>query len=786
MTSFPTCQVSPDTYDGHDINDGTIYRAWLNADVLHLPDGSLIEAAVDFDWAYFVGSEKTARTFRLHIQIQDESDYEECVLELNEWFATQSGEEQYLIAEWVGTPTTRRIACRPINTKLDDGFFYTVTLRALRPYWENNSLETETWAITASSDTQAVTNQGNVNCNPTLKITGTAIPANTWRFQRPVSVWNNVETALAHYPLELTGGGWDTAALVAVAAKATAIDDAGNITDADTTITADDTTDFYTSGLIIIDDEQIFYDSKDATSFIDCARGVGGTTAAAHLDNAAINQSECFADGRDIRVTLDDVEIPRWFGAAAGAETGPNDDGTLIWGVPFEIPAQNDWDSAGELVTLGTDFARDKDVTADSAAAGSPGSNVTDGFDGTYWHADIGETDGTLIIDLGSLMKINRVRLFHPNSTDAPKDYTIETSEDGIGAYDLRATVDNSTKGKYTNHSFAPVTCRYVKVDVTTVQATGDGLRIGSVNVYFVNHRLRIKYGNCLSGEYDGSDDQKPMFELDSSLNGYWDYDDFFDAANPNRAGVWQVIDYQSAGLQRAYPTTQDGVYAALCTVLGVANKTSATAQFRDAYRLNQPCGISEVLHSGYTKQNPDYRRWRLLSVPELGDVIAEYECTVSSLSVWTAYGPETTTLSQTAIAIVFYHWLMVASDTAMYAEATDVKVTFVNEPTVTLLAAAYLPNSQLIDCEIYNQTTEQSIFIAGMVETDQDLIIDCEDWTVVRDDTGVNEIAMLSMEPNTVRSRWLELEPGENTLEYVETGVAGVTIEIEWRSRWL
>ena len=773
------------TYDDHDINDGANYEAYVDANLLSAPDGEPIVAEVDFDWPYFVGSTKTPRTFRLRIFILDETNVEERQEELKGWFNTQRGDEQYLIATFKTAPADRRMACRPIRVDFQ-GMQCIVVLDAMMPLWEANTLETETWTITASSDTQAVTNQGNENCNPTLKIKGTAVPADTWRFQRPVSALNNVKTALANYPLELTGGGWDTAALVSVAAKATAIDDAGDITDADTTITADDTTDFYAAGLIVIDDEQIYYGSKDATHFLECVRGVGGTTAAAHLDDAAINQSECYADGRDIRVEFKGVESPRWFGAAAGAEFGPNDDGTLIWAVISEIPAQDALDSAGELVTLGDDFAQDKDVTADSAAAGSPGNNVTDGNAITYWHADIGETTGTLIIDLGEQKKINRVRLFHPNSTDAPGDYTIETSEDGIGAYDVQATIDNSETYKYTNHDFAPVTCRYVKVDVTTVQATGDGLRVGSVNVYFVDYKLRIKYGNCLSGEYDGKDTKKPMFELDSSLNGYWDYDDFFDAANPSRSGVWQAIDYQGAGLERAYTTTQDGVYANLATVLGIANKTSATTVFRDAYRLNNPCGVSEVVHSGFSKQNPANRRWQLRSIPELGDVVVEYELAVSTLDVWTAYGAETTTLGQTALAIIFTHWILVPGDTAMYAEATDVKVTFVNEPTVTLLAVTYLPNLQSIDCKIYNQTTEQSIFITGMVETDQDLVVDCENWTVERDDTGVNEIAMLSMEPNTVRERWLELQSGVNILEYVETGVAGVTIEIEWRSRWL
>lgn len=782
--------ITPSTYDGNTINNAS-YKPYLVSDEMNPPEGQPIWGDIDFDYPVFIGNKRTYKDHTLVIDmIGGTTNQARGTLrnQLVQWFNPMSGDEQYLVGEWdASTITTRRIACRPLKPQFT-GNIATIKLRSFKPYWEANAEQTVTWNISASSDTQAVVNDGNVRVAPTIKIKGTSVPLNTWRYRRPVMAWNNVRTALANYPLQLTGGtaGWDTAALVANSGTATAVNDAGNITDSDTTITVDDASSFYASGLILIDSEQIYYASKDATNFLGCVRGVGGTTAAAHLDNADVYQSECFADGRDIRVTLDGVEIARWFGAAAGSSKGPNSSDTYVWAVIPTIPAQNALDSAGELVTLGTDLALGVDVTASGAAAGAPGANVVDGSDATYWHAEIGATTGNLVIDLGASKTINRVRLFHPNSDDAAKAFTIQTSPDDV-TYTTQVTVtSNAALGQYSNHDFEPVACRYVKVDVTAVQTGGDGLRIGSVNVYYVNHRLQIKYGNCNVTKYVTDDTQKPMFELNTSANDSWDYNDFYDADNPNRAASWEPIDYQGLELQRHYPTSQDGAYAAVAAALGVANHTSTTTQIRDGYQLNQPCGISSVDHQGYTKQNPDYRRWRLLSVPSVGDVVAEYENTDTTLSVWTAYGSVTTTLTQTAIAIIFYHWIKATSDTAMYAEATDVTATIVDEPTVTLGAAEYFPSTQSISCKLSNNTLDQAIYITGEIENNQNMVIDCENFTIEEEDSGQRHPNMVTLADGAVRSRWLELAPGSNTLEYVDTSVVGVTIEIDYRSRWL
>lgn len=71
----------------------------------------------------------------------------------------------------------------------------------------------------------------------------------------------------------------------------TLINDAGNITATDTTITVDSTTAFPEQGRIKIEQEEILYTGKTAVAFTGCTRGQRGTIAATHADNVRIHNA---------------------------------------------------------------------------------------------------------------------------------------------------------------------------------------------------------------------------------------------------------------------------------------------------------------------------------------------------------------------------------------------------------------------------------------------------------------------------------------------------------------
>lgn len=76
------------------------------------------------------------------------------------------------------------------------------------------------------------------------------------------------------------------------AGASTAINDGAGITSSATSITVDDTTNFPSMGRILIDNEQILYFNKTATTFTQCVRADGGTTAATHADDASIYEGK--------------------------------------------------------------------------------------------------------------------------------------------------------------------------------------------------------------------------------------------------------------------------------------------------------------------------------------------------------------------------------------------------------------------------------------------------------------------------------------------------------------
>ena len=98
----------------------------------------------------------------------------------------------------------------------------------------------------------------------------------------------------------------------------TAINDGSGIDDSVVTITVDSTTDFPTAGTMKIDNEYIAYTGKTDTTFTGCTRGSRSTTAASHLDNAAVTITTYAKSMRAFRsflvalnITQNDISFPR-------------------------------------------------------------------------------------------------------------------------------------------------------------------------------------------------------------------------------------------------------------------------------------------------------------------------------------------------------------------------------------------------------------------------------------------------------------------------------------------
>lgn len=163
------------TWDSHAINDVTNYQAVIQpgnampsatATFIDLGRGNPILAGKILDGGYF--------TFKIILRGNIETQRDE----LNKWFRPNDFTLRKLVAldkdngdkDWYleGYPVTPPLAGEKISE-------YSITLALSSPYWIENDLNTNTWSITADTETEVMTNVGNVAALP--KITLTAINA---------------------------------------------------------------------------------------------------------------------------------------------------------------------------------------------------------------------------------------------------------------------------------------------------------------------------------------------------------------------------------------------------------------------------------------------------------------------------------------------------------------------------------------------------------------------------------------------------------------------------------
>jgi hypothetical protein len=107
-----------------------------------------------------------------------------------------------------------------------------------------------------------------------------------------------------------------------------------------TTITVDDTAGFPATGLILIDSELITYTGLTATTFTGCSRGVEGTVAASHSDNAVVYAANDFNGWGEDASNAQGAQLRLWSQATYGEYLmfNPRNEGIYMW-VPTYTPS---------------------------------------------------------------------------------------------------------------------------------------------------------------------------------------------------------------------------------------------------------------------------------------------------------------------------------------------------------------------------------------------------------------------------------------------------------------
>lgn len=199
------------TWNGHSINDGTYYRAYIqNAGVL--PEAKnvwLPQAQSDSldSGAFTVG----LRTPLVYIEILDYTNRDELGEQLKSWF--KRGTRGYLVTTFKDDGEDYQLSCACINIvqPTDYPTVYVAQLESGDTHWRAVDPDTASWQITGTGGTKKITVEGGDETTLNAAITATANPTVGYLYQQ---VYQFVPVAKVNFGLRPWCVQLDTAALV--------------------------------------------------------------------------------------------------------------------------------------------------------------------------------------------------------------------------------------------------------------------------------------------------------------------------------------------------------------------------------------------------------------------------------------------------------------------------------------------------------------------------------------------------------------------------------------------
>lgn len=717
------------SWDSHLINDTTNYVAWFPRGAKKMPSSYPLWAIRSKTFPKLAN--KTLDGGILSFAIECRGTFHSQAETLNSWFGVDDFTPRRLIVkdkadsdrQWYveGFPT------EPVLAQDGGVSVFLITLALVEPLWRTVSGQSSSWSITASGQTKALSVLGNHTARPTFTVTATAGKQGSYAYAKAL-FWYNPTQAANNEPLEVTNGGVNTAALVADNSNKCQVNSGAGISAAVTTIPYGTVTGTIpSSGLVYCGTEQISYTGKTGTTsgnLTGCVRGVNGTTAATHADNAVVYVSKIMANGNDLRVFVDGLEVNRWL-------SGMNSSATKVW-INQQTPAR-------VPMLLNTAIASSGSVTS-----------ITVQYLGKGYNQTFGQLPGSFLFAIGS-------ELFTASSIDS-NSLTITVSgrsakNTSMAAHAIGDTIYRVEHDMYlvygNPNASAPITDDTKKpmFDLST-----------STNTSWVH------------AEFASADNQR---------TGAWK-----PAGYMSGARYWLSGYYTGTHNTLANPATEMGIVTNSYYNGGVWKPTSS-GSYNTAWTLSHPAGIVTITMTGekyrYTSE------WPVITLNcTYGKVWTERS--PASAQVWSSLDTHSAVTVPTFggvyapwITLLMSSGLSGTANNMAAVEAQSTTATFGSANVLQYLTAVAENVNFQMDSTIANSTTGESITINMPMELNKTLVINCDDETVIYDGKDVG----LPMTWNTVRGPWLDLQAGSNTLTFTDTGtVSGLSIVVTWEDR--
>lgn len=318
-------------------------------------------------------------------------------------------------------------------------------------------------------------------------------------------------------------------------------------------------------------------------------------------------------------------------------------------------------------------------------------------------------------------------------------------------------------------------------------------------NVRFLPYGFRIDYGSATATAPSIDNTTKPIINLSTSSNASFVYANFYETS-ALRSGIWKpVIRAQTDPINSRstyYTSTDDAGDTDPATAMGLKGLTyEAGGLWRpDSIALlwtaSFPDYVSTISASGAQTQNtssyPTVGMYYVTTDNQQASLWSIAAQATTDYATWTAWSKATSdsTVPATTSELRFRMFGSILGSTDVYAKvsAEAVTVNMTNYPHVMIRAEK--SSIAKINCTIRNETTGESFDLVMPVETLDTVYVDTDPEfpTVTYNGQLMNGAIKIS----SIRSAWLKLQPGANTIGYenLQAVANDVTITIKWRDR--
>lgn len=310
---------------------------------------------------------------------------------------------------------------------------------------------------------------------------------------------------------------------------------------------------------------------------------------------------------------------------------------------------------------------------------------------------------------------------------------------------------------------------------------------LAAATVTWIPFKIYMYYGDTSLTTGPATDDTlKPVINLTTSTNtshvyaNFWSSDprsaEFIPTPSPLAANTYTYTANQGTD---ADPASEIGIRGGRLNTLGAA--------VYSFWQITHPAGITNWNYTNGEKYNL-----------VLGEAVLQYNASTTpkvQLTTWTTgYTIPATTVASTwqswsdnrALGATYYHIRMaVRTKNAAKVEAADLTLTLDSSNTPTRTLGSEVSTAYDVNTVLKNNTTGESLTIRTSIDANQTLQIDTLNKRVTYLYDNSSRFANMQLTgSNPIRTQWLRLSQGSNTLLWTDANTGNISLVVKWQGR--